>query len=481
MRSTDGQVRRLMEELSRHGKIGVAALRAGMHPATARKYRELGKLPSEVPMERDWRTREDPFEKEWPLVHGMLKDAPELEAKSLFEWLCGQTGRSYQEGQLRTFQRGVREWRALHGPPREVFFPQEHRPGEALQTDFTWATELGVTIGGELFEHMLCHPVLPYSNWEWATVCRSESLAALKGGIQAALVRLGRVPEFSQTDNSTSATHTLSSGKRGFNDNYVSLVDHFGMKPRTTGVGKKEQNGDVEALNGALKRRVKQHLLLRGSSDFESVEEYETWLGVVLTRANALRTCRLADELAVMKPLRAKRLPEYTEDEFPVSCWSTIRVLFNSYSVPSRLIDERVKVRIYEDRLEVYYKDVLQLTTERLVGRNGRRIDYRHVIWSLVRKPGAFPRYKYREEFFPSVIFRKAYDILAEALASERQADINYLRILHLAASEMECEVETALELLLEQGTTPLADEVKELVKPREPELPEIPVPRVDL
>jgi len=481
LRSTDGQVRRLMEELSRHGKIGVAALRAGMHPATARKYRELGKLPSEVPMERDWRTREDPFEKEWPLVHGMLKDAPELEAKSLFEWLCGQTGRSYQEGQLRTFQRGVREWRALHGPPREVFFPQEHRPGEALQTDFTWATELGVTIGGELFEHMLCHPVLPYSNWEWATVCRSESLAALKGGIQAALVRLGRVPEFSQTDNSTSATHTLSSGKRGFNDNYVSLVDHFGMKPRTTGVGKKEQNGDVEALNGALKRRVKQHLLLRGSSDFESVEEYETWLGVVLTRANALRTCRLADELAVMKPLRAKRLPEYTEDEFPVSCWSTIRVLFNSYSVPSRLIDERVKVRIYEDRLEVYYKDVLQLTTERLVGRNGRRIDYRHVIWSLVRKPGAFPRYKYREEFFPSVIFRKAYDILAEALASERQADINYLRILHLAASEMECEVETALELLLEQGTTPLADEVKELVKPREPELPEIPVPRVDL
>jgi len=470
-----------MEELSRHGKIGVAALRAGMHPASARKYRKLGKLPSEVPMERDWRTREDPFEKEWPLVHGMLKDAPELEAKSLFEWLCAQPGRSYQEGQLRTFQRGVREWRALHGPPKEVFFPQEHRPGEALQTDFTWATELGVTIGGELFEHMLCHPVLPYSNWEWATVCRSESLAALKGGMQAALVRLGRVPEFSQTDNSTCATHTLSSGKRGFNERYVSLVEHFGMKPRTTGVGKKEQNGDVEALNGALKRRVKQHLLLRGSSEFESVEEYEKWLGVVLTRANALRTRRLADELAVMKPLRAKCLPEYTEEEFTVSCWSTIRVLFNSYSVPSRLIDERVKVRIYEDRLEVYYKDRLQFGTERLLGRNGRSIDYRHVIWSLVRKPGAFPRYKYREELFPSLTFRKAYDALAAALASERQVDINYLRILHLAASEMECEVEAALDLLLEQGATPLADELKELVKPHEPELPEIPVPRVDL
>ena len=135
MRATDAQVRKLMEELSRHGRIGLAAMRAGLDRKTARKYRELGKLPSEVPVERSWRTREDPFTEDWALVHEMLRDAPELEGKALFEWLCEQPGRSYEEGQLRTFQRRVREWRATEGPPKEVFFAQEHRPGEALQTD----------------------------------------------------------------------------------------------------------------------------------------------------------------------------------------------------------------------------------------------------------------------------------------------------------------------------------------------------------
>src|SRR5687767_7185802 len=126
----------------------------------------------------------------------------------------------YHEGQLRTLQRHVKQWRAQSGPDKEVFFQQEHRPGEAMQTDFTWATELRVTIAGEPFPHMLCHPVLPYSNWEWATICRAESMAAMKRGVQAALFRLGRVPEFHQTDNSTAATHDLRTGKRGFNEEY---------------------------------------------------------------------------------------------------------------------------------------------------------------------------------------------------------------------------------------------------------------------
>ena len=241
MQVTDAQVRKLMEEVSRHGKIGLAAIRAGMGRKTASKYISLGKLPSEVPMELSWRTREDPFEVDWPVLSAKLVDAPELEAKALFEWLLEHSEGRYDPGQLRTFQRRVRDWRALRGPDREVFFAQEHRPGEALQTDFTWATELGITIDGEPFPHMLCHPVLPYSNWEWATVCRSESLAALRRGLQAALVRLGRVPQFHQTDNSTAATHELTTGKRGFNDNYVTLVKHFGMTPRTTGVARRSR------------------------------------------------------------------------------------------------------------------------------------------------------------------------------------------------------------------------------------------------
>jgi transposase len=470
-----------MEEISKNGKIGQAAMKADLDRKTARKYVQAGKLPLEMPLQRDWRTRSDPFEEDWPDMAKRLKDAPGLDAKTLFEWLLEKKAGRYDPGQLRTFQRRVRDWRALHGPAKDVFFAQEHRPGEAIQTDFTWAKELGITIQGEPFPHMLCHPVLPYSNWEWATICRSESLSALRNGVQAALVRLGRVPEYHQTDNSTAATHDLATGKRGFNKDYMALVRHFGMKPRTTGVGKKEQNGDVEALNGAMKRRLEQHLLMRGSRDFESEAGYEAYIQDVLMKANALRCKRVAEELAVMRPLLVKCLPEYTEEDVKVSCWSTIRVKHNSYSVPSRLKDEWVKVRIYEDRLEVYFKGVHQLTVERQLGRHGHRIDYRHVIWSLVRKPGAFPRYKYREDLFPSLVFREAYDVLSEKISSEREADIHYLRILHLAASTMESDVEAALNLLLEEGLVPEIDRVKALVSPPEPEHPELSLPEVDL
>ena len=160
----------------------------------------------------------------------------------------------YERGQLRTLQRRVKQWRAQEGGPKNVFFAQDHRPCEAMQTDFTVCDELAVTIGGVPFPHMLCHPVLPYSNWEWASICHSESLSAMKVGVQEALQHLGGIPTWHQTDHSTAATHQVSPGSRGFNLKYVVWMKHVGMKPRTIEVGEKEQNGDVEALNGALKR-----------------------------------------------------------------------------------------------------------------------------------------------------------------------------------------------------------------------------------
>lgn len=103
-------------------------------------------------------------------------------------------------------------------------------------------------------------------------------MAALRQGLQRALFQLGRVPAWHQTDNSTSATHNLpksasSTSGRTFNDEYMAMMKHFGMKPRTTEVGAKEQNGDVEASNGALKRALEQSLLVRGSREFASVDE----------------------------------------------------------------------------------------------------------------------------------------------------------------------------------------------------------------
>jgi len=432
LRVTDVQVRKLMEEHTKHGRVDLASLRAGIHRNTGRKYLRAGKVPSELRRPQKWRTRLDPFEEDWAEIAERLSEAPELEAKALFEDLCERYPERYQEGQLRTLQRRIKQWRALHGPPKVLFFEQEHRPGEAMQTDFTSVNELRVTISGEAFPHLLCHQVLPYSNWEWATVARSESMSALKRGVQAAVFQLGRVPEYHQTDNSSAATHSLDAGKREFNAEYAALMRHLSMTPRTTAIGEKEQNGDIEAMHRAFKRRLEQHLLLRGSREFESVEAWEKWLRAIARKANKPRSERLSEELAVMRVLDVHRLPEYREEEARVKQGSTIRVKNNTYSVPSRLKGEKVRVRVYDDRLEVY------------------------------------------EALFPTPAFRHAYDVLADKLASTRKADIEYLRILHLAASTMECEVDVALRLLLADRTVPLADRVKALVVRERPEIPDV-------
>ena len=191
----------------------------------------------------------------------------------------------------------MKQWRATEGPEKEIFFPQAHRPGEALQTDFTHAEELEITIQGEPYDHQLCVSVLPYSRWRWATPCASESMLALSEGLQNAVFELGHVAQFHQTDHSTAATH-LVDGDWVFNDDYLGLMRHLDLEPRLTEVGKKEQNGSVEASNGALKRRLKQELLLRGSRDFESQAAYAAWLEGVLRTRNRARSTRLAEELA---------------------------------------------------------------------------------------------------------------------------------------------------------------------------------------
>lgn len=468
-----------MTEYAKHGDVGISALRAGMHRNTASKYLKAGKLPSSLKKPRDWRTRVDPFAQDWPDLVARLRDAPELEAKALFDDLMERNPGRYESGQLRTLQRRIKQWRAQEGPEKEVYFSQQHRPGEAMQTDFTCANELRVTLCGERFDHLLCHSVLPYSNWQWATVCLSESLLALRRGVQSATFRLGRVAQFHQTDHSTAATHSTGEGRQ-FNAEYEGLMRHLGMKPRTIGVGAKEQNGDVEALNGALKRRLEQHLLLRGSRDFESREAYEQWLWGIVEKVNRGRGQRLSEELERMSPLRVARLAEFTVERVRVMSWSTMRVKYNTYSVPSRLIRETVDVHVYEDRLEVYYGGQRQLVVERLRGSGGRRINYRHVIWSLVKKPGAFARYRYREELFPTPVFRRAYDRLEEKHAG-RPADLEYVRILHLAASTMESDVEAALELLLGEGQVPGYEQVRLLLERAQPEVPDLAVPAVDL
>lgn len=469
-----------MDEMSKDSCVGVAALRAGMHRNTARRYVRVGRLPTELKAPRSWRTREDPFVEDWEEIASRLLEAPELEGKALFEDLVRRRPGVYEEGQLRTLQRRIKQWRAEHGPPQEIFLPQQHRPGEAMQTDFTSGSSFGVTIAGETFEHLLCQSVLPYSNWQSVVVCRSESMLALRCGVQEAVFRLGRVPEWHQTDNSTAATHDLHTGKRGFNAEYGDLMAHLGMQPRTIAIGECHQNGDVEASHGALKRRLEQHLLLRGSRDFATVEDYECWIGTVIEQANRLRATRLAEEHAVMQPLSAARLPRYRELHVRVSSNGTIQVQKNTYSVPTRLKGERLVVRLFDLHLEVYYGGKRQLVIERLRGEGKHRVDYRHVIWSLVKKPWAFARYRYRDALFPGEPWRRAYDALVAALP-ERQAELEYLRVLHLAAATLQHEVEAPIELLLAAGKLPTFAAVRALISDRTPEVPQLTPLAVDL
>ena len=482
MAVTDQQVRKLKMEYEKSGKIGVASARAGMSRKTGSKYLKSTEFPSERQQKRTWRTRKDPFVEHWDEAAEMLELAPELEAKALFEWLQAKYPDAYQNSQLRTFQRRVREWRALEGPAKEVMFPQHHVPGKRMSTDFTSMNSLQITVGGKPFNHMLCHCVLTYSNWQWATPCHSESYLALKKGVQNALVRLGHVPDEHWTDHSTGATHRIggSGTQRRFNDSYASFMKHYGMTPRTTQPVSPHENGDVESLHGSLKRRIEQHLLLRGHRDFDSLEEYQSFLHGILNRANHLCRDRLAEELNAMKVLNVSLLTEYTEEDARVRCWSTINVKANTYSVPSRLIGEELRVHIHEDRLEVFFHGKHQFTAPRLLGRGGHSINYRHVIDWLIRKPGAFRQYRFREDLFPSVNFRWAYDRLCEK-CSERTADLEYLRILHHAARTMEVEVEEALEILRERDAVPRWNTVLEFCPDRQISVPHVDMPAVSL
>lgn len=352
----------------------------------------------------------------------------------------------------------------MSGPAKELFFAQDHRPGEAMQTDFTWCNELEVTIAGQPFPHMLCHSVLPYSNWESVSICQSESMASIKKGVQAALKALGFVPRIHQTDNSTAATHSIGSGLRDFNEDYLALMDHYGITPRTIEVGKKEQNGDVESSHNGIKKSLRQHLLLRRSRDFESVAAYDEFLQNIVSKRNRLRTKRLSEEQKCMKALTVEPLPEFRELRVKVNKGSTIRVQENTYSVPSRLRNEVLLVKLYEDRLEVYFSGKFQFKVDRLLGANKHRINYRHIIDSLLRKPGAFERYRYKADLFPSLIFRFAYDELISAHGDFRGV-VQYLQILKLAERTMECEVEAALSLLMSEKIALSSDRVKDLIE----------------
>jgi len=477
---TDRQVKRLLRWLSSGKTLAQSADKANMDEKTARKYRDLGQLPGEVPSERTWRTRKDPFAEVWPEVVAQLGEAPGLEAKSLFAWLQGKHPGKFDDSQLRSFQRGVRRWRATAGPAKEVFFSQVHHPGRLCASDFTHMKNLEVTLGGQAFDHLLYHFVLTYSNWESITVCFSESFESLSEGFQDAVWELGGVPQRHRTDRMSLAVNNASNGKE-FTERYTALLGYYGMEMEKIQPEEPNENGDAEQSHRRFKEAVEQSLLLRGSRDFADREAYGRFLKELVTGRNAGRRKRLDEELPRLRRLPERRRESCKRLRVRVDRGSLIHVDRNTYTVPSRLIGEQVEVRLYVEHLEVWYAQREVERFPRLRGRQKHQVNYRHIIDWLVRKPGAFENYVYREDLFPTSRFRMAYDALREA--SGERGHKEYLGILYLAARQSETAVDEALRTLLASDRPVTRTAVEELVVRAEevPAVTEVTVEEVDL
>lgn len=447
---TDNQARRLQEMNQKEPTLQRTADKVGVDVQTARKYLRSGALPSQCAPERYWRTRQDPFSDVWGWVVQQLELNNHLQAITLFSALQRQYPGRFQDGQLRTLQRRIKNWRATQGPPREVFFAQVHHPGELCQSDFTSMNSLSITINGHVFRHILYHFILTYSNWETFTICFSESFESLQKGLQEALWELGGVPLAHRTDRLTAAVSNTTNPAE-FTRRYTALMDHYGLEAQKIQAGKANENGDIEQRHYRFKDLVDQALMLRGSRDFNSREEYASFLREVCNQANAGRSDRFAEELQALGRLPVRKIDDFTVLTVSVTRNSTIRVKKNTYSIPSKLIGEKVVVHLYADYLEIRYGRRKLFTLPRLRGTGKHSINYRHVIDSLVRKPGAFANYRYHEDMFPSSMFRVAYDMLKKANPSS--ADRNYLKILELAAKDSQVAVAEGIRILLNKAS----------------------------
>jgi hypothetical protein len=324
------------------------------------------------------------------------------------------------------------------------------------------------------------HLVLVYSNIEAVQICFSESFESLVEGFETCLWQIGGTPRQHRTDHLSAAIHPLDAeGRAQAKRRYELLMLHYGLEATTNNLGVAHENGDVEQEHRQFKRAVDQALRVRGSRDFSDRAAYGRFLHNLVKQRNLTRQTRWLEEREALRPLPATPLGLCREVRVPVSRFSTIQVLRNTYSVPSRLIGTTLLIRVRSETLEVYRATTHLLTMPRLLGHGQHRIDYRHVIWSLVRKPGAFAHYRYRDDLFPSLTFRRAYDALHTS--SAERADRHYVRLLHLAASTSESEVEAGLVLLIDQRVVPTFDAVRDLVRtPAVQQVPELSSPVLD-
>jgi len=425
----------------------VAAAKASFSSSTAYRIEQDPRLPSQKGLPRA-RRRPDPladlFDEE---VVPMLKASPGLRPVALFEEM--QRGHpDLPSGVRRTLERRIRSWRAVHGAEREVMFRQVHEPGRLGLSDFTELGDHEVTVAGVRLDHRLYHFRLAYSGFEHAhVVLGGESFVALATGLQDALWSLGGVPKEHRSDSLSAAFRNLDShAATDLTRRYDDLCSHYGMTPTRNNPGLAHENGAIEGPHGHLKRALGDALLMRGSSAFDALDSYRRFIAELVSRRNARHRSRIDVERAALSALPPQRTDDFEEVQVRVTSSGgfTLRKVF--YSVPSRLIGHRLRVRLYDDRLALFIGSTPLMSLPRgraeRSGKHGHVVDYRHVIHSLRRKPMALLNLVYRDQLFPREAYRRTFDALLEQ-TEERRACRLMVQLLAMA-HERSCEAELA-------------------------------------
>jgi hypothetical protein len=465
----------------------IAAAKAGFSTATAYRTEADPRLPSQKNKSRG-RRRPDPLAGVWEAeIVPMLEAAPAIRAVAIFEEIC----RRHPElatGVRRTLERRVAQWRALHGPSRDVMFHQEHPPGRMGLSDFTDMASRGVTIAGEPLAHRLYHFRLAFSGFQHAhVVLGGESFVALAEGLQNALWALGGVPHQHRSDSLSAAFRNLArEAQDDLTRRYEELCAHYAMTPTRNNLGVAHENGAIESAHGHLKRVIEDELLLRGSRDFADLAAYRRFIDEVIGRRNARNRKRIEVERAALKPLPARRTADYEEARVVVTSSGGFILRRVFYSVPSRLIGHRLNVHLYDDRLDCFLGATALLTLRRgrppqSSNKRGHVVDYRHVIHALRRKPMALVNLVYRDQLFPRRAYARAFAALI-AEQSEKQGCRTMVGLLALAHDRAcEAELADAIDAVLDAGGLPDLDVLRERFKPERVAIPEVAVALVAL
>jgi hypothetical protein len=430
-----------------------AAAKAGFSTSTGARLDADPRLPSRKRQPRG-RRRPDPLEPYWDSeIVPLLQATPGLRPVTVLGEMQ-RRHREFSDNLRRTLERRMRLWQALHGPEREVIFRQEHPPGQQGLSDFTDAKDLGISIAGVPLDHRLYHFCLAFSHWEHVhVVLGGESFVALAEGLQNALWSLGGAPLEHRSDSLSAAFRNLErDAAEDLTRRYEALCAHYGMTPTRNNRGVAHENGSVEGPHAHLKRALQQALLLRGGTDFADLDAYRRLVDEVIGRANAGRRKLLEIERAKLRPLPPRRSDDFDEELVTVTRSSGFLLRHVFYTVPSRLIGHRLRVHLYDGRLECFLGSTLVLTLPRgrrpsgaLSNRNGHVVDYHHVIHTLRRKPMALLNLVYRDQLFPREPFRRAWELLS-ATQSARHACRTMVGLLALA-HDRACEAELASEL----------------------------------